>query len=108
MIENNKLEILLYFLVLGKDDTLYAEHRPVKLKLNERPPSSPSRFDLKTRIHRSQSQHQDFIPQKIVSDRPKSPVSLFQVIHRPPSQSHTRLSRPNTAFVPNIKSYSSM
>ena len=102
--------------------------------MSNRPPSSPSRFDLKTRIFRSQS-HSLFseyltppstatappppppqsasqptrpeAPPSLPVPRPKSPVSLFEVVHRPPSQSQTRLlQRQHTAPTLSYKSSS--
>lgn len=90
----------------GQDDTVYAEHRHVPLKMTDRPPSSPSRFDLKTRIFRSHSQHQFQPPSEPAPTRPKSPVSLFEVVHRPPSQNHPRLYRQQTDLSPKFKSAS--
>jgi hypothetical protein len=91
---------------LGQDDTVYAEHRHVPLKLLDRPPSSPSRFDLKTRIYRSQSQYQLRSPSEPILSRPKSPISLFEVVHRPPSQNTSRLYRQTTDLTSTFKSSS--
>ena len=74
------------FYHVGQDDTVYAEHRPMPLTLIDRPPSSPSKFDLKTRLQRSQSQYQVRSSTKATPDRVTSPLSLFEIIHRPPSQ----------------------
>lgn len=83
---------------------MYAEHRPAPLNLIERPPSSPSRFDLKTRTLRSQSQNRsDPPPREAMSAPPKSSLSLFEIVHRPPSRCHTRLQRENTNFQPTFK-----
>ncbi|CAF0745649.1 unnamed protein product [Rotaria sp. Silwood1] len=90
----------------SKDDTVYAEHRPVPLTLIDRPPSSPSRFDLKTRIFRSQSQHYVSPPTESVSTHSKSPKSLFEIVHRPPSQNRTQLNRQNTDLSSTFKSSS--
>jgi hypothetical protein len=76
----------IYFYYVGQDDSVYAEHRPMPLTLIDRPPSSPSRFDLKTRLHRSQSQYQIRPSTKSTPDRVASPLSLYEIIHRPPSQ----------------------
>lgn len=89
------MKILKYYFS-GKDDTVYAEHRPTPLKLADRPPSSPSRFDLKTRIYRSQSQRQMRTPVDLTPTGSKSSVSMFEVVHRPPSQTHIQLHRQNT------------
>ena len=94
------------FFCSGQDDTVYAEHRHVPLKMTDRPPSSPSRFDLKTRLFRSNSQHQFRPVSEPAPARPKSPVSLFEVVHRPPSQNHPRLYRPQTDGSPKFKSAS--
>jgi hypothetical protein len=91
---------------LGQDDTVYAEHRPVPLKLINRPPSSPSRFDLKTRLYRSQSQYQIRTPVESIPDRLETPINLFEVVHRPPSQSLVRLHRQNTDLTAKFKSSS--
>jgi hypothetical protein len=96
-------ELLVY---LGQDDTVYAEHRPVPLNMLDRPPSSPSRFDLKTRLFRSQSQYQIRSPPESVSPRSKSPISLFEIVHRPPSRNHVRLPRQNTDLVSTFKASS--
>ena len=93
-------------MLLGQDDTVYAEHRPVPLKLTDRPPSSPSRFDLKTRLLRSQSQYQIHSSTETISTRPKSPISLFEVVHRSPSQNNLRLHRQNTDLTSTFKSSS--
>ncbi|CAF4209340.1 unnamed protein product [Rotaria sp. Silwood2] len=90
----------------SKDDTVYAEHRPVPLTLIDRPPSSPSRFDLKTRIFRSQSQRHVCPPTESVQTDSKSPRSLFEVVHRPPSQNHNQLNRQNTDLSSTFKSSS--
>jgi hypothetical protein len=81
------------YFCLGQDDSVYAEHRCVPLKMTDRPPSSPSRFDLKTRLLRSQSLFQSCSPiltSTTVSSL-KPPANLFEVIHRPPSQHQSRL-----------------
>ena len=61
--------------------------------MTERPPSSPSRFDLKTRIFRSQSQSRLVSQTDTQVTRPKSPVALFEIVHRPPSQNFQRIHR---------------
>jgi len=94
------------FFCLGQDDTVYAEHRPVPLKLTDRPPSSPSRFDLKTRLYRSQSQYQIRPSAESVPDRSEIPINRFEVIHRPPSQNLVRLFRQNTDLTAKFKSSS--
>ena len=95
---------MIFLFFLGKDDTLYAEHRPVPIKLMDRPPSSPSRFDLKTRIIRSKSQHYTLPSSATTSTHPKDSQALFEVTHRPPSKIHVRLSRQNTDLIPSFKS----
>lgn len=91
---------------LGQDDTVYAEHRPIPLKLTDRPPSSPSRFDLKTRLYRSQSQHQLYSSIQTVPEPPETPMNRFDIVHRPPSQSHVRFYRQNTDLPSTLKSSS--
>lgn len=66
------------------------------LTLIDRPPSSPSRFDLKTRLYRPNSQHQ-IRPSTAANAEPaEPPLSLFEVIHRSPSRNLTRLPRQNS------------
>jgi hypothetical protein len=84
---------------LGQDDTVYTEHHPIPLKLIDRPPSSPSRFDLK-KLYRSQSQYQ--IHQPVQSESTK----LFEIVHRSPSQSHIRLRRHKSDLTAKFKSSS--
>ncbi|CAF3324694.1 unnamed protein product [Rotaria socialis] len=88
----------------SKDDTVYSEHRPIPLKLADRPPSSPSRFDLKTRIFRSQSQYHMRSAQEVTPTRPRSPVSMFEIVHRPPSQINSRLNRQTSELSSTFKS----
>lgn len=76
------------------------------MKLAERPPSSPSRFDLKTRHYRSQSQHQMYSLIEKTPEPPETPIGLFEIVHRPPSQNHVRFSRQNTD-IPSISFKSS-
>jgi len=76
------------------------------LKLNARPPSSPSRFDLKTRLYRSQSQYQIRPSTESVPDRSELPINRFEIVHRPPSQNLVRLFRQNTDLTANFKSSS--
>lgn len=66
------------------------------LTLIDRPPSSPSRFDLKTRMYRSSSQHQILPPTTTVPEPSEPPVGLFEVVHRAPSRIQTRLPRQHT------------
>jgi hypothetical protein len=91
---------------LGQDDTVYAEHRPIPLKLLDRPPSSPSRFDLKTRHFRSQSLYQMRPSIEPIPEPSKSPINLFAVVHRPPSQNHLKLPQKNAARASRFKSLS--
>ena len=65
------------------------------LTLIDRPPSSPSRFDLKTRLYRSNSQHQIRPPSSADPEPAEPPLSLFEIIHRSPSRNLTRLPRQN-------------
>ncbi len=91
---------------LGQDDTVYREHRHVQLPLANRPPSSPSRFDLKTRVARPPSQsayHAHFEPPPTSVP---SRTSLFEIVHRPPSQNKIRPHRISTAPVSISKSSS--
>ncbi len=93
-----------FFLRIGQDDTVYAEHRPPPIKLLDRPPSSPSRFDLKTRLYRSQSQYQSRPSVESIPDAVESPTTLFEIVHRPPSRNHVRLSRQNTDLLGAFRS----
>lgn len=64
------------------------------MKIGERPPSSPSRFDLKTRINRTQSHNRSLpVSDRIPNKRPTSPSTMFEVVHRPPSQVVRHLTR---------------
>jgi hypothetical protein len=91
---------------LGQDDTVYSEHRPIPIKLTDRPPSSPSRFDLKTRLYRPQSQYQIHPPVESIPDRSESKISLFEIVHRPPSHNHVQLPRQNIDLTAKFKSSS--
>lgn len=89
---------------LGQDDTVYAEHRPMPLTLIDRPPSSPSKFDLKSRMYRSSSQHQLRSPTSAVPEPSELPLSLFEVVHRAPSRNLNRLPRQNSDPANGFKS----
>ena len=72
------------------------------MKLIDRPPSSPSRFDLKTRLFCSQSQYQIRSHAEPAPGPAESASNLFEIVHRPPSQNHVRFPRqtldPTTKF----------
>jgi len=83
-------------ILLGQDDTVYAEHRPAPLKMMDRPPSSPSRFDLRRRMSSSQSQFYTGPPAETVPICTNTPLSRFDIVHRPPSRNRVYLSPRNT------------
>ena len=76
------------FFRLGQDDTVYAERAHMTLRLADRPPSSPSRFDLKTRVSRVQSQSQCRLSTDSTVRNTDTPIHRFEIVHRLPSRNH--------------------
>ena len=74
------------------------------MTLTDRPPSSPSRFDLKTRLFRSQSQFHTRLSKDSLPTPPETPISLFDIVHRPPSQNNVRIYRQNTGITLTFQS----
>ncbi|CAF0829139.1 unnamed protein product [Adineta steineri] len=90
----------------SQDDTIYSEHRPVPLKMTDRPPSSPSRFDLRRRMASSQSQFYTRPPSASDLTSTNTSISRFEIIHRPPSQNRIHISQTNTDVSSIFKSSS--
>ncbi|CAF4248851.1 unnamed protein product, partial [Adineta steineri] len=90
----------------SQDDTIYSEHRPVPLKMTDRPPSSPSRFDLRKRMASSQSQFYTRPPSASDLTSTNTSISRFEIIHRPPSQNRIHISQTNTDVSSIFKSSS--
>ncbi|CAF0893544.1 unnamed protein product [Adineta ricciae] len=76
----------------SQDDTVFAEHRPTPLKITSRPPSSPSRFDLRKHMASTESIFYTRPPTEVASLPPNAPLSRFDIIHRPPSHIRVRSS----------------
>ncbi|UJR33079.1 hypothetical protein I4U23_020538 [Adineta vaga] len=88
----------------SQDDTVCSEHHPIPLKIADRPPSSPCRFDLRKHMASTDSLFYTEPSVETVRLPPNAPLSRFDIIHRPPSRIRVRSSPRNFDVTTPLKS----